>query len=76
MTVQSREESEPDEAEAYVRQIPNAAMMYQSLDTMNLMDAMRSEDPSRTYRELRRKALAPAVKMLPLLKKTRHFEAP
>jgi hypothetical protein len=64
ITVQSREESELNEAEALVRRIPRTAKLYQAVDTINLDNAIRSEDPLRTYRELRRKALAPAVRAL------------
>jgi hypothetical protein len=64
ITVQSRDESELDEAEALVRRTPRTAKLYQAVDTINLDNAIRSDDPLRTYGELRRKALAPAVRAL------------
>jgi hypothetical protein len=73
VTVQTREESELDEAEALLRRTPRVAKLYQTIDIMNLGEAMRSEDPLGTYRELRRKALAPAVREL-LRNKMRHSQ--
>jgi hypothetical protein len=74
-TVQSREESELDEAKALLRRMPRAAEIYRIIDAMTFGDAMRSKDPLRTYRELRRKALAPAASAL-LLDKMRHLQTP
>jgi hypothetical protein len=76
LTVQSREEAELDEAEVLLkRQMPRAAGLYRTIDAINLGEAIRSEDPLRTYHELRRKALAPAAREL-LFNKMRHLQTP
>ena len=71
LTVQDKEESELDQAEAYVRRMPFASKVYEHIDFVNLLDAMRSKDPLGEYRELRKKALSSAVIMLRLNRMSR-----
>jgi len=68
VTVSDREESQLDEAEAYLRRTPILCKVYKCLELDNRLDAMQSEDPLRTYSELRRKALAPIVMILRIMK--------
>jgi hypothetical protein len=68
LTVQDKEERELDQAEAYVRRMPYASKVYECVEFENLLDAMRSEDPSAKYHELRKKTLSFAVVMLRLEK--------
>jgi len=69
LTVQSKEDSELDQAEAYVRRIPRVSRLYELVDFLNRMDAMRTDDPMAKYRELRKKALSSAVMMMRLSEK-------
>jgi hypothetical protein len=64
LTLQDSEESELDEAEAYVRRMPIASKFYDHVDFLSLLQAMESKDPLREYRELRKETLSPAVMML------------
>jgi AraC-like DNA-binding protein len=68
VTVQDKEDSELDQAEAYVKQMRYASKLYECVDFFNLLDAMRSEDPLEKYHELRKEALSSAVMMLRLNK--------
>ena len=72
LTVQVKESSELDEAEAYVRRMPYASKVYECVEFENLLDAIQSKDPQATYRERRKKALSLAVVML-RLDKTHRF---
>lgn len=64
LTVQDSEESELDEAEAYVRRMRFASKLYEQVDFLSLLEAMESKDPLGEYRELRKKTLSLAVIML------------
>jgi hypothetical protein len=66
LRVLDSEEAELDEAEAYVKRMPFASELYEHVDFLSLLEAMRSKDPLREYRELRKKTLAPAAMMLRL----------
>jgi hypothetical protein len=58
LRVQDKEESELDQAEAYVRRMPFASKLYESIDFQNRLDSLRSDDPLEEYKKRRKKSLS------------------
>ena len=58
LRVQDKEESELDQAEAYVRRMPFASKLYEHIDFQNRLDSLRSDDPLEEYKKRRKKSLS------------------